>query len=154
MTYEHGSFNWYKERPSKFFENLIRAVIYADGANILRMYKAFPHIGKAHHMENWDIAPDCVLPIILNYDRVTHKSTDGKTMDGSFARYLNRSGQFVIYLSRAICWADDHNIKEIEKQYPQMIAAFKRDDWTSAPEGFVRDEYNARCIEEVAEDGG
>ena len=63
--------------------------------------------------------------------------------EGSFAKYLWFSGDFVATVAKAIQRADPTNLARLELAFPQMVAAFHHHDWHQAPPGFAP-HYQAR----------
>ena len=63
--------------------------------------------------------------------------------EGSFAKYLWHSGDFVTTVAMAIQRADPTNRARLAVAFPQMVAAFHHHDWNEAPPGFAP-HYQAR----------
>ena len=61
---------------------------------------------------------------------------------GSFNWYLYCSGNFITYMAKAICEADNNGLKRIRRIFPQMVAAYRMDDWNKCPSNFPN-RYNS-----------
>ena len=146
---EYGSFNWYMSLDDKFFNNLTKAIMYADGDNLNKLRRTFPHICEAHKIDSWVLRPTSSYPITININfNYKEEIDDYKAVDaqtGSFNQYLMKSEHFVSFLSRVIYHADEHNLILISYQYPQIIAAFnmRRGSWNMCPDGFESNTYNS-----------
>jgi len=53
---------------------------------------------------------------------------------GSFDWYKNYDDKFFYYLTKAIMYADNSNIKKLGKIFPHIFLAFKEYSWNKAPE--------------------
>lgn len=146
---EVGSFDWYRSIKDEFFKYLIMASVHADENNIIKIGNIFPHIIHAKKNFSHEKNPLIDAPIIKN-KLMTGSNYNYESLipieKGSFFRYLYQSGDFVGNLSRTIIFSDFDNLKLIETQYPQMVAAFEMGDWNSSPSGFVANTYNSSNI--------
>jgi len=69
--------------------------------------------------------------------------------EGSFYKYLRYSGDFVTTIASAIQRADPTNLARLEAAFPQMVAAFRHQNWNEAPPGFAP-HYQAAWAAEAA----
>ena len=67
--------------------------------------------------------------------------------EGSFYKYLRYSGDFVTTIASAIQRADPTNLARLEAAFPQMVAAFRHQNWNEAPPGFAP-HYQAEWVPE------
>ena len=143
---EEFSFDWYQTRDDKFFDYLTKSFMYADLDNLEKLNSIFPHIGDARRAFSWSFKPKSNNLPIKNKkkkDFEVIRPENSKYNQGSFNRYLFFSGSFVTNISNTILYADNDNLKLIKKVYPQMVAAFKLDDWEMCPKGFTSPSYNS-----------
>jgi hypothetical protein len=119
--------------------------MYADDANLLKLYMIFPHIVEAHRMKDWLVAPVTDHYIVENNDhhkteiKIEHDTmadgNDKKIMtEGCFLWYLFYSGHFLSSMARAVIYADNNNLDMINKEFPGMIVAYRLSDWYSLPQ--------------------
>ena len=143
--YEVGSFEWYENIDSEFFQNLTRAMMHADNDNTSKIEKIFPHISSAKKESDWRSAPKTDVMITINNDDPERKLPERKSEvvfgDGSFNKYLYQSGHFLTFLSRAIFFADDNNMCLIGQEFPQMVIARTNENWDVPPLGFKNNHY-------------
>lgn len=139
-VHKKGSFHWYISLNQHFFKHITRSIMHADTDNLSALKRIFPHMVEAHSRPDWNEPPKVNFPIELNIEKYKEefpkKDFDYVAVDGSFLRYLYNSGHFVSSMSRAILYADEHNRSLIEREYPQMVAAYNINEWQKAPDGF------------------
>ena len=143
---EYGSFEWYKKIKDDFFLHLTRAIMHADGDNTIKLRKVFPHICMAYRVNNWENSPEIHYPVTINITKSFPKHKDcfsNIDNEGTFARYLHRSGHFVTALANTIAYSDEHNLELIFFQFPQMVEAYRMSSWDMCPKGFESDTYNS-----------
>jgi hypothetical protein len=132
-----------------FLRKLAEVVCVADVTNRELLRIAYPAIVEAYYLDSWDKSPVGVFPEIV-CSEVSLKKIEKASIEtnrGSFNFYRHpASGTYVSRLSQLIILADDNNLALIEKVYPQMVAAFRMENWDNTPEGFWEKRYDSKTL--------
>ena len=156
MNYKPGSFNWFlHDKIHPWYNQLAKIFSIADRENRDIIKKSFYLVSTAYENPDWDectqrkwyeLVPDEYSGLVSYKKAEKLVKTSATGNQGSFNWYMRSSGSFVMNMAILILMSNDKGLDIINKMYPQMIAAFKSDDWKNPPKGFNDNVYNATLV--------